>query len=139
MVFFAYRRQWRSILAGHDNLLFELFRILSWHSKHLFLLGGYYGIILLAQIIYRSAHRKTPNLALKAVDTEKEKVKMIQESQQAEPIKEYYIAYFDLLGYKDFFRNCPDKVGDFLQIIHDAVSNTIIIYRKLIHHLSEGN
>ena len=49
---------------------------------------------------------------------------MMQESRQAEPIKEYYIAYFDLLGYKEFFHNYPGKVEDFLQIIHDAISNT---------------
>ena len=45
------------------------------------------------------------------------------ENQMPEPIKEYYIAYFDLLGYKDFFRTYPERVGEFLQDIHDAVSN----------------
>ena len=50
---------------------------------------------------------------------------MSQENKQPEPIKEYYIAYFDLLGYKEFFKTHPDKVGDFLQVIHEAVSNTI--------------
>ena len=49
---------------------------------------------------------------------------MSEENQQAEPIKEYYIAYFDLLGYKEFFQSYPDKVGNFLQVIHEAVSNT---------------
>lgn len=45
------------------------------------------------------------------------------ENQMPEPIKEYYIAYFDLLGYKDFFRTYPERVGEFLQEIHDAVSH----------------
>lgn len=49
---------------------------------------------------------------------------MPQEDKQAEPIKEYFIAYFDLLGYKEFFQNYPDKVKNFLQIIHEAISNT---------------
>lgn len=39
---------------------------------------------------------------------------MTQENKQVEPIKEYYIAYFDLLGYKKFFQSYPDKVEDFL-------------------------
>ena len=37
------------------------------------------------------------------------------------PIKEYYIAYFDILGYKDFFDKHPDKVEGFLADIHHAV------------------
>lgn len=49
---------------------------------------------------------------------------MQQESKQVEPIKEYYIAYFDLLGYKKFFQSHPDKVGNFLQVIYEAISNT---------------
>lgn len=44
--------------------------------------------------------------------------------ESAEPIKNYYIAYFDLLGYKDFFKNNPDKVELFLENIHDAVRDT---------------
>jgi len=49
---------------------------------------------------------------------------MPQENKRPEPIKEYYIAYFDLLGYKKFFQSYPDKVGDFLQVIHEAISKT---------------
>lgn len=49
---------------------------------------------------------------------------MSHENQQPEQIKEYYIAYFDLLGYKNFFRNHPDEVENFLQYIHEAVSLT---------------
>lgn len=44
--------------------------------------------------------------------------------ETAEPIKKYYIAYFDLLGYKDFFTNNPDKVELFLESIYDAVRDT---------------
>lgn len=29
---------------------------------------------------------------------------MPKENRQVEPIKEYYIAYFDLLGYKSFLK-----------------------------------
>lgn len=49
---------------------------------------------------------------------------MIQDSRKAEPIKEYYIAYFDLLGYKGFFQNHPNEVENFLQIIYEAISLT---------------
>ncbi len=40
------------------------------------------------------------------------------------PIKEYYIAYFDLLGYKEYLKNNPDKVGEFLNIIHYGIQST---------------
>ena len=36
------------------------------------------------------------------------------------PIKEYYIAYFDLLGYKEFFRTKPEQVEQFLEDINLA-------------------
>lgn len=49
---------------------------------------------------------------------------MSKENRQAEPIKKYYIAYFDLLGYKKFFQSYQDKVGNFLQDIYEAISNT---------------
>lgn len=44
------------------------------------------------------------------------------------PIKEYYIAYFDILGYRDFFEeliknNQQEKVGIFLAEIHNAITN----------------
>ena len=39
-------------------------------------------------------------------------------------IKEYYIAYFDILGYKEFFRQHPDKVPELLNSIHDAIQRT---------------
>lgn len=51
-------------------------------------------------------------------------VGMRQGSRQMEPLKEYYIAYFDLLGYRAFFRDYPDKVEGFLQTIHNAISDT---------------
>jgi len=40
------------------------------------------------------------------------------------PIKEYYIAYFDILGYKEFFRQHPDKVPALLNSIHEAIQRT---------------
>jgi len=40
------------------------------------------------------------------------------------PIKEYYIAYFDILGYKEFFRQHADKVPELLNSIHDAIQRT---------------
>ena len=49
---------------------------------------------------------------------------MQKENKSVEPIKEYYIAYFDLLGYKNFFKTNPEKAGDFLNTIHEAIQNT---------------
>ena len=40
------------------------------------------------------------------------------------PIKEYYIAYFDILGYKEFFKQQPEKVPELLNAIHDAIRRT---------------
>ena len=40
------------------------------------------------------------------------------------PIKDYYIAYFDILGYKDFFNEQPEKVPELLNAIHDAIRRT---------------
>ena len=41
-----------------------------------------------------------------------------------EPIKDYYIAYMDVLGYKQFFIENPDKAPEFLAYIHDAIQKT---------------
>jgi len=49
---------------------------------------------------------------------------MQKENGQVAPIKEYYIAYFDLLGYKNFFETNPEKAGEFLNTIHKAIQNT---------------
>lgn len=49
---------------------------------------------------------------------------MLQMSKQVEPIKEYYIAYFDLLGYRNYFESNPDKVENFLESIYEAIQNT---------------
>lgn len=64
---------------------------------------------------------------------------MPQEYKSAEPIKEYYIAYFDLLGYRKFFQNNPDKIADFLQIIHAAVSNTQNYIQEISSSFIGGN
>lgn len=39
------------------------------------------------------------------------------------PIKEYYIAYFDILGYRQFFKDCPEMVESLLNEIHNAIIN----------------
>lgn len=39
------------------------------------------------------------------------------------PIKEYYIAYFDILGYREYFDKHSDKVENFLEEIHNAITN----------------
>lgn len=39
-------------------------------------------------------------------------------------IKEYYIAYFDILGYQQFFYESPEKAPEFLNTIHSVISNT---------------
>ncbi|MDE7298188.1 MAG: hypothetical protein K2N94_05090, partial [Lachnospiraceae bacterium] len=49
---------------------------------------------------------------------------MQNENRPVEPIKEYYIAYVDLLGYRKFFKNNPDKAENFLKDIHEAIQNT---------------
>ncbi|MCM1132013.1 MAG: hypothetical protein NC340_00920 [Ruminococcus flavefaciens] len=41
------------------------------------------------------------------------------------PIKEYYIAYFDILGYQAFFKETPKKVPELLNTIHSAITNTV--------------
>ncbi|MDE6832769.1 MAG: hypothetical protein K2J39_00760 [Ruminococcus sp.] len=41
------------------------------------------------------------------------------------PIKEYYIAYFDTLGYQVFFKETPEKALEFLNTIHSVITNTI--------------
>ena len=47
------------------------------------------------------------------------------DNNEPKPIKDYYIAYFDILGYKEFFRNSPEKVPDFLNMIHTGIQGTI--------------
>ena len=47
------------------------------------------------------------------------------ENNTANPIKEYYIAYFDILGYKAFFEGTPEKAPEFLNIVNSAISNTL--------------
>lgn len=64
---------------------------------------------------------------------------MSQEYKPAEQIKEYYIAYFDILGYKKFFQNNPDKIADFLQIIHAAVYNTQNYIQEISSSFIGGN
>ena len=49
---------------------------------------------------------------------------MLREDREIEPIKKYYIAYFDLLGYKSFFETHPDEVELFLKGIHEAIQNS---------------
>ena len=68
-----------------------------------------------------------------------EEFAMSQEYKSAEPIKEYYIAYFDLLGYKKFFQNNPDKIEDFLQTIHTAISNTQNYIQEISSSFIGGN
>ena len=40
------------------------------------------------------------------------------------PIMDYYIAYIDILGYKAFFDEQPEKVPDLLSSIHDVIQRT---------------
>lgn len=49
---------------------------------------------------------------------------MAQKNRGPESLKEYYIAYFDLLGYKEYFREHSDKVMEYLHTIYEAISNT---------------
>ena len=45
-------------------------------------------------------------------------------------IEKYYIAYVDLLGYKDFFENHADRVSDFLKTIQGAIETTKVTVSK---------
>ncbi len=45
-------------------------------------------------------------------------------NSEPNPIKEYYIAYFDILGYKEFFKQQPEKAAEFLKMIHNAIQRT---------------
>lgn len=47
------------------------------------------------------------------------------------PIREHYIAYMDLLGYKTFFIDYPDKVEEFLSFINAAIQNATDYIGKL--------
>ena len=47
------------------------------------------------------------------------------------PIKAHYIAYFDILGYKDFFANQPEKAEEFLNVIHQAVNQALASVQAL--------
>lgn len=46
-------------------------------------------------------------------------------NQTPNPIKEYYIAYFDTLGYQAFFKETPEKAPEFLNTIHSVITNTV--------------
>ena len=48
------------------------------------------------------------------------------------PLKEYYIAYFDILGYREFFKTQPEKVPELLNVIHNAV-------KREKEHISNAN
>lgn len=48
----------------------------------------------------------------------------MEESSNPSPIKEYYIGYFDILGYRQFFIDQPEKAEVFLTEIHNAIANT---------------
>lgn len=48
----------------------------------------------------------------------------MEERKTPEPIKEYFIAYFDILGYKEFFKNTPEKAEEFLKCINDGIFNS---------------
>ena len=37
------------------------------------------------------------------------------------PLDEYIVAYFDLLGYKDFFKTQPNQISNFLSSINDVI------------------
>lgn len=39
------------------------------------------------------------------------------------PIKEHYIAYFDLLGYRQFFVEVPEQAESLLANVHNAITN----------------
>ncbi len=44
--------------------------------------------------------------------------------QEPNPMSEYYIAYFDILGYQEFFKETPEKASEFLNTLHSAIAET---------------
>lgn len=40
------------------------------------------------------------------------------------PISKYYIAYFDILGYREYFNENPDRIENFLNIINEVINRT---------------
>lgn len=54
------------------------------------------------------------------------------EKNTPNPIKEYYIAYMDVLGYKAFFKEHPEDIPSLLDSIDDAIKRTIA-------HISSAN
>lgn len=46
-------------------------------------------------------------------------------NNEPNPIKKYYIAYFNILGYKAYFQENGDKVPAFLNMIHTAMQGTL--------------
>ena len=64
-----------------------------------------------------------------------------KEKKQCE-LKEYYIAYLDLLGYKDFFKENPDSVSEFFNDIKSAIAEAKKIIKetkKLNYRLFSDN
>lgn len=56
---------------------------------------------------------------------------MARENGQVAPIKKYYIAYFDLLGYKEFFKSKPEQAGELLASIYEAIQNTTAYLQEI--------
>lgn len=45
--------------------------------------------------------------------------------QRPNQIFEYYIAYFDVLGYQEFFKETPEKAQEFLNAINSAINKVL--------------
>lgn len=63
-------------------------------------------------------------------------------NQEPNPMSEYYIAYFDILGYQEFFKETPEKASEFLNILHSAIAETkrrieFFNSSQLISHFSD--
>ena len=46
------------------------------------------------------------------------------EINKPEELKEYYIAYFDILGYREYFKQQPDKIPSLLENINYVINNS---------------
>lgn len=57
-------------------------------------------------------------------DEEFEKIKQIQDDGLAS-MKEYYIAYLDILGYKDFFRNRKNEIQLLFKVINEQIQEIV--------------
>ena len=41
-------------------------------------------------------------------------------------MSKYYIAYFDILGYREYFNENPNRIENFLNVINEAINEKVL-------------